>query len=214
MKLYRFPHSPFARKVQTVLDLLRLEYEVVDVRYGERNELAELTGGYVYVPVLVDGSQVLTESRDICRYLVEQKGGEWLVPSPLEGPIWAYCDFADGPLEDLTFRIASPDTRPHWPTPSDRALYTMNKERKFGAGCIEQWLRDRDQLFARAQRLLAPTESTLRKQPFVFGDKPCLADAALHGHSLMLRHANPELLPRLSHALSEHAARMEALTRA
>lgn len=213
MRLFRFPHSPFAHKVQTVLDLLHLDYELVDVRYGERNELAELTGGYVYVPVLVDGARVITESRDICAHLVARPDAAWLVPSPLEGPIWAYHDFSDGPLEDLLFRIASPDTRAHWPTPSDRALYTMNKERKFGAGCIDQWLRDRDRLIAGAQRLLAPTESTLRKQPFVFGDRPTLADAALHGHSAMLRHANPELLARVSPVLAEHADRMDRHTK-
>jgi glutathione S-transferase len=210
MKLYRFRHSPFARKVQTVLELLRLEYEAVDVRYGERNELATLTGGYVYVPVLVDDDgAVIVESRDICQRLVERPGARWLVPSPLEGPIWAYCDFADGPLEDITFRIGSPDTREQWPTASDRALYTMNKERKFGPGCIESWRRDRDALIDRTRRLLAPSMMTLRQRRFLFGDRPTLADAALHGHSLMLREASPTLLLRVSEGLAEHARRMD-----
>ena len=209
MKLYRFRHSPFARKVQTVLDLLRLPYDVVDVAYGERNELAELTNGYVYVPVLVeDEGEVIVDSREICRRLLLRPHAGWLVPSPLEGPIWAYADFADGVLEDITFRIGSPETRQQWPTASDRALYTMNKERKFGAGCIEQWLRDRDLLIARAQRLLAPSLSTLSRQPFLFGDTPTLADAALHGQSLMLQEANPELVGRLSPSLVQHAHRI------
>ena len=209
MKLYRFRHSPFARKVQTVLDLLGLPYDVVDVAYGERNELAGLTNGYVYVPVLVeDDGKVTVDSRDICQGLLLRADAGWLVPSPLEGPIWAYADFADGVLEDITFRIGSPETRQQWPTASDRALYTMNKERKFGAGCIDQWLRDRDLLIARAQRLLAPSLSTLSKQPFLFGDTPTLADAALHGQSLMLQEANPELLGRLAAGLVQHARRM------
>src|SRR5690606_8633190 len=153
-KLYRFRHSPFARKVQAVLDLMDLRYQVVDVQYGERNELAELTGGYVYVPVLVDGDgSVVIESREICRRLVTRSEGTFLVPSPLEGRIRAYADFADGPLEDITCRIGSPETRGQWPTAGDRALYTMNKERKFGAGCIEQWQRERDKLAARARQL-------------------------------------------------------------
>jgi glutathione S-transferase len=210
MKLYRFRHSPFARKVQTVLDLLRVPYEVVDVAYGERNELAELTGGYVFVPVLVDDGKVLIESRDICAHLLGRKGSEWLAPAPLEGPIWAYADFADNVLEDITFRIASPDTRKQWPSASDRALYTMNKERKFGAGCIEQWLRDRDLLLARASHLLAPSFRTLEQQPFLFGDRPTLADAALHGQSLMLQGADPSRLARLSPGLVKHAERMVA----
>jgi hypothetical protein len=54
MKLYRFPWSGYARKVQMVLDLLQRPAAVVDVPYCDRTELATLTGGYIYVPVLVD----------------------------------------------------------------------------------------------------------------------------------------------------------------
>lgn len=209
MKLYRFRYSPYARKVQTLLELLALPHEVVDVNYGERNELAELTGGYVYVPVLVDAGRVLIESRDICEHLLSREGAAWLVPSPHEGPIWAYADFVDGPIEDVLFRVGSPDTREQWATASDRALYVMNKERKFGAGCIDQWLRDRERLIARAVKLLEPSFSTLSKQRFLFGDAPTLADAALHGQSLMLEAANPELVARVSPALADHAQRMK-----
>jgi glutathione S-transferase len=41
MKLYRFDHSPFVRKVQIVLDLIGAEFECVDVPYGDRSELVE-----------------------------------------------------------------------------------------------------------------------------------------------------------------------------
>jgi glutathione S-transferase len=209
MKLYRFRHSPFARKVQTVLDLMHVRYQVVDVRYGDRNELAELTGGYVYVPVWVDDDgSVVIESRDICQRLVARADGAFLVPSPLEGPIWACADFLDNVVEDITFRIGSPETRQQWPTAGDRALYTMNKERKFGAGCVEKWEREREELLLRARRLLAPTFSTLSKQRFLFGETPTLADAALHGHSLMLHEAKPTLVAQLSPVLAEHMSRM------
>lgn len=211
MKLYRFRHSPYARKVQTVLELLGLPYQAIDVSYGERNELATLTNGYIYVPVLVteDGT-VIKDSRAICVHLLARKGAEWLAPSPLEGPIWGYADFLEGPVEDLLFRVGSPDTRDQWPTPSDRALYVMNKERKFGAGCIDAWQRDRAQLIARAQDLLEPTFRTLRKVPFVFGDKPTLADAALHGQALMLHEASPSLVGQVGAELAQHFERMRA----
>src|SRR5262249_59747145 len=54
MKLFRFPYSPFAHKVQVVLDLAGMRYSVVDVPYCDRAELVAATGGYVGVPVLVD----------------------------------------------------------------------------------------------------------------------------------------------------------------
>jgi glutathione S-transferase len=210
MKLYRFRYSPYARKVQAVLDWLGIQYEVVEVPYADRNELATLTGGYIYVPVLVtDAGQVLKESRDICEHLAQGRGAA-LVPSPLEGPIWAYHDFVDGPLEDVLFRIGSPAVQSAWPTPGERALYTLIKERKFGAGCVDAWLRDRAALVARAQKLLAPSLQTLAQRPFLFGDAPTVADAALLGNCLMLQEGDPALLPRISPDLVAYSERASA----
>ena len=72
MKLYRFRYSPYARKVQMVLDLLGKPYELVEVPYLERDELARLTGGYIHVPVLVDDDgRVVCDSRRICEHLLD-----------------------------------------------------------------------------------------------------------------------------------------------
>lgn len=211
MKLYRFRYSPYARKVQMLLELLGLEHELVEVPYSDRTELAKLTMGYVYVPVLVfDDGSVVVESRDICERLLTGKAALALVPEPWQGPIWAYADFVDGPLEDVLFRLASPRVRDAWQSPSDRALYVLIKERKFGAGCVSQWERDQPQLLARATRLLGPTLATLKQQPFLFGDRPTLADAALYGVCAMLEESDPELLTRVSPALGPFMRRLEA----
>jgi glutathione S-transferase len=211
MKLYRFRYSPYARKVQMVLDLLGARYELVEVPYSDRNELARITGGYIYVPVLVDdGGEVVVESRAICERLLARDGGSRLLPSPWEGPIWAYADFTDGALEDVLFRIASPGVRDRWTTPGDRALYVLIKERKFGAGCVDAWARERPTLIARARHLLAPTLRTLAARPFLFGDTPTFADAALYGQCAMLEEADPQLLPQVAEALVPYARRLEA----
>lgn len=214
MKLYRFPYSPFARKVQMLLDLLGKKYEIFDVSYGERSELAERTGGYVMVPVLVDDAgRALIESRAICQHLLAS-GPHDLVPEGWEGPIWGYADFCDGPLEDVMFRIASPAVRNAWRSPSDRALYVLNKERKFGPGCVDQWQRDQNGLIARARELLEPTLVTLARRPFVFGDAPTLADTALYGNCIMLDEAEAGLLARVSEQLPDYARRLEGWVRA
>jgi len=211
MKLFRLRYSPFARKVQMLLDLLGLDYELVEINYGERGELAQLTGGYIYVPVLLaDDGSVVVESRRICERLLGGASAHELVPSPLEGPIWAYADFCDGPLEDVLFRIASPAVREAWPTPWERALYNLTKERKFGAGCVDAWLKDQPSLLERGRQLLAPTLSTLEQQSFLFGARPTLADAALYGNLAMLSEADPALLRSLSPGLSAYQARLEA----
>ena len=185
--------------------------ELVEVSYSDRTELATLTGGYIYVPVLVDDdNQVTVESRDICEKLLAGDGGARLLPPPWEGPIWAYSDFSDGPLEDFMFKIASPAVRSAWSSPSDRALYVLIKERKFGAGCVDVWERDRERLLAGARRLLAPTLATLERRAFLFGEQPTLADAALYGNCVMLEEADGALLPRLSAALPPWLRRLEA----
>lgn len=211
MKLYRLRYSPYARKVQVLLELMGVRHEVVEVTYGDRNELARLTGGYIYVPVLVDDDgTVVTESRRIAERLVARPEGARMVPPPLEGPIWAYADFIEGPLEDLLFRIASPAVRDAWTTPFERALYVLVKERKFGAGCVEQWERDREGLVARAREALAPTLRTLGARPFLFGDAPTLADAALYGQCAMLQEASKGLLAHVAEPLVGFARRVEA----
>lgn len=211
MKLYRFRYSPYARKVQIVLDWLAQPYELVEASYGDRNELATVTGGYIYVPVLVtDAGRVLTESRDICEHLLSEHPQVPLAPAPLEGPVWAYHDWVDTSLEDVLFRIASPSIQRAWPTPGERALYTLIKERKFGAGCVDAWYREREALTTRAQKLLGPTLRTLSQQPFLFGNRPTLADAALYGNCVMLQEGVEQLLPSIASELLRYVERCEA----
>ena len=211
MKLYRFSYSPYARKVQMLLDLSGAKYQLVDVDYVDREELARITGGYIYVPVLVtDQGQVITESRAICEHWVATEQGRRLVPSPWEGPIWAYSDFTDGALEDVLFRIASPAVRDTWPSAFARALYVLIKERKFGAGCVDAWERERGQLIERARKLLAPSLQTLSARPFLFGERPTLADAALYGQCAMLEAGSAQLLAAVAPELTSYARRVEA----
>ena len=210
MKLYRLRYSPYARKVQILLDLLAAKYELIEVPYGQRDELAKLTGGYIQVPVLVDDAGAVTvDSRAICEKLLAGPAGKRLVPSPQEGPIWAYADFADNTLEDVMFRLASPAIRDAWSNPFERALYVWVKERKFGPGCVDAWQRDADELLRRAKHLLAPTLATLEQRPFLFGDSPTLADAALYGECMMIEEGDKELLSRISPALAPYLRRIE-----
>ncbi len=214
MKLYRFEYSCYARKVQMVLDLLGLRYEIVDVPYGDRSELAAVTGGYIQVPVLVDDAgSVTVDSRAICVTLLQGRHADRLVPAPWQGPIWAYADWCDGALEDVLFRLASPALRRRFTRSVDGALFTFIKERKFGRGCVDDWERGAAALTQQARALLAPSAETLSRRPFLFGDAPTLADAALHGQCAMLRVVDSTMPAVLAPALGDWFARMDAAVR-
>lgn len=210
MKLYRFRYSPYARKVQIMLELAGLPHEVVEVRYGEREELARLTGGHILVPVLtLDDGEVIVESRRICERIAARPEARHLVPPTMRAALWAYHDFVDGTVEDVLFRIASPEIRAQWPTAWERSLYVFIKERKFGPGCVDTWLATRSELIARARSVLEPTRQVLSEQPFVLGDAPTLADVALYGQWAMLEAGSGELLDQISPVFVAHARRLE-----
>jgi len=212
MRLYRFNYSPYARFVQAAIELAGVPCDVIDVPYGDRDELATLTGGTIQVPVLVgDDGTVLTDSRRIMTALVAgDPRFAGLVPAALAGPIWAYVDWAGNVLEDVAFRIATPGIAPRFPRPFERALFVFIKERKFGAGCVDAWKRDADGLAARLAELLAPTAETLRARPYLFGDAATLADAALHGQLAMLEIGAPDRVAELDPAILGWKTRFEA----
>ena len=199
MKLFRFRHSCYALKIQALLELGGATFELVDVPYGDRSVLLEVTGGYIQVPVLVlDDSRFIVDSRRISETLVaEDARFSALVPSPFDGPIWAYADWTDTVLEDTMFKLASPSVRSRFSTANERALYTFVKERKFGTGCVDEWMMGAASLAKRAAALLEPSARTLDKTPFLFGDRPTLADAALFGQVAMLAGADLKHLAAL-----------------
>jgi glutathione S-transferase len=193
-KIFRFDYSPYAYKVQCALDLLGRRYDIVEVPYSDRGELLAVTGGSLSIPVFVDDDgKVIQDSRRICAHLAAGPGGELLVPPRLAGPIWAYADFCDGALEDVLFRLAAPGIRRRFATLADRALYTLIKERRYGAGCLDDWEREQDSLLVRGLEILTPTLTTLGLQPFLFGEAPTLADAALYGQCVMVEAGGPGL---------------------
>ena len=202
IRLYRFDYSPFVRKVQILLDLAGERYEAVDVPYGDRTELAELTGGYIQVPVLVADGEVITDSRNICRWLVSRPSGRWLVPQESAGPVWAFTDWCDGPFEDIMFRIATPWLARRFKRAADRAMFVFIKERKYGTGCVAQWEREHESLVKKAAEAIGPTLQTLKERAFVFGTEPILADAALYGQFMMLKVANAEFPAKVAKAIA------------
>ncbi|HUS33332.1 MAG TPA: glutathione S-transferase family protein [Kofleriaceae bacterium] len=221
LRLYQFAYSPYAAKVRLVLDLKGLAYDLIEVPYMDRTEVVRLTN-QVVVPVLTDdrgGSSAesriaIHDSPRITAYLDEHYAPNL---RPTAAAV-VFEQWADSTFEDVAFRIASPMVEPRMAALNggriDAAgMYRFVKERKFGAGCIDQWARDTPALTARLRDLAAPLARTLTGQPYLLGAEPTLADAAVWGNLYMLESVAAGWVARELPELAAWYARLAERTR-
>ncbi|WP_414898919.1 glutathione S-transferase family protein [Rhodovulum sp. YEN HP10] len=84
-RLYHMPLSPFCRKVRLVLAEKRIEVELVEERYWERDADFMRRNPAGKVPVLRMDGRTMAESQAICEYLDEAFSEPCLLPgSPAE----------------------------------------------------------------------------------------------------------------------------------
>lgn len=200
MRLLQFPYSPFAAKIRCCAKLAKVPLEVVDVPYTDRAELVRLTGA-MYVPVLVDGDRVTTESSKIVALLDERAGGK-LRANPLSVVIEQW---ADEWFQETAFKFCCPaleDRMGRDQGPEAKALFRLIKERRYGGGAIAQWRADEAKLKAATLELIAPIVEVLRRSPFVLGAEPTLADAAIASQLFMVEAGIPGFVERELPSLS------------
>jgi glutathione S-transferase len=85
IRLYHFALSPYCRKVRLSLAEKRLEVELVEERYWERDADFLRRNPAGKVPVLRIDSQMLSESAAICEFLEEKYPDPPLMPRSPEG---------------------------------------------------------------------------------------------------------------------------------
>lgn len=189
LTLVQHPVSPFCASISTVLEAAGLPYTTHNVEIWDRRPVIALTdGAYYAIPVLVDArtprAVVVYEARDdgqdLARYLdaQEQLG---LFPAALGGLQEIIVQYIEGQVEDVGFRLNDAYFLPSLPDAVERTMYIRHKERKFGKGCLEQWRRERDGLYARLVDALVPLERMLSHAPYLLGERPSFADYALYG---------------------------------
>lgn len=200
MRLYQFTYSPFAAKVRVCLKLKHLPCEVVEVPYTQRAELVKVSGG-IGIPVLVDGTTVITDSPRITAHL-ETKGGPSLRKNPLAVVLEQW---ADNWFEETAFRLACPgleDRMGQTQGEEARLMFRLVKERRYGAGCIAQWRADQAKYAAETKAMLAPIVDAVRATGFVLGAEVSVADAAIVGQLHMVEAALPGWVKRELPSLS------------
>ena len=158
MKLYGFPLSGHAHRVQLFLGLLGLDYDhhVVDLAHGAHKQADFLAlNPFGEVPVLQDGDVVVADSTAILVYLASKydAGGRWLPRDPVgAATVQRWLSIASG-------KIAA--------GPAAARMVT-----RFGAQL------DGERARATAARLFDVLDAELAGRRFVLGDTPSLADVA------------------------------------
>jgi len=84
-RLYHFPLSPFSRKVRLSLAEKRIEVELVEERYWEKDSDFLRRNPAGKVPVLKMGNRTMADSTAICEFLEDAHPTPALLPSTAEG---------------------------------------------------------------------------------------------------------------------------------
>ncbi|MGE7956477.1 glutathione S-transferase family protein [Pseudomonas sp. NPDC089530] len=157
IKVYSFPRSGHAHRVELMLSLLGRPFELifVDLAKGEHKQPDFLAlNPFGQVPVIDDQGVVLADSNAILVYLAQKYGqGRWLPSDPLGAArVQRWLSVAAGPIAF---------------GPAVARLITV-----FGAQ------RDAEEAITRSHALLKVVEQELTASPYLAGSEPTIADIA------------------------------------
>ncbi|WDY59182.1 glutathione S-transferase family protein [Pseudomonas sp. PSKL.D1] len=188
IKLYHFPKSGHAHRIQLMLSLLDIPTELVfvDLAKGAHKKPEFLAINPVgQVPVIDDNGTVIADSNAILVYLALKHDGErWLPTDPTGAArVQRWLSVAAGPLAF---------------GPAAARLVTV-----FGASF------NSDEVIARAHTLLKVIEDELAKSPFLVGDHATIADVANYSYIAHAPEGNVSLEPYPN--VRAWLARIEAL---
>ncbi|MCX2543432.1 glutathione S-transferase [Pseudomonas sp. COW5] len=161
IKLYNFPRSGHAHRVELMLSLLQLPTELifVDLAKGEHKQPDYLAiNSFGQVPAIDDNGVVLADSNAILVYLAQKYGnGRWLPGDPVGAArVQRWLSAAAGPIAF---------------GPAAARLVTV-----FGAKL------NADEAITRAHNLLKVMDLELGKTPFLVGSEPTIADVSAYSY--------------------------------
>ncbi|MGF6140323.1 glutathione S-transferase family protein [Pseudomonas laurylsulfatiphila] len=161
IKLYNFPRSGHAHRVELMLSLLKLPTELifVDLAKGEHKQPAFLAlNAFGQVPVIDDQGVVLADSNAILVYLAQKYGnGRWLPADPVGAAnVQRWLSVAAGPIAF---------------GPARARLITV-----FGAPY------NAEEVIAYAHTVLKVIDHELADTEYLVGTEPTIADVAAYSY--------------------------------
>lgn len=190
IKLYNFPKSGHAHRIELMLSLLNLPTELVfvDLAKGAHKQPGFLAlNPFGQVPVIDDNGTVVADSNAILVYLAKKyDNGTWLPEEPAAAArVQRWLSVAAGPLAF---------------GPAAARLVTV-----FGASF------NTDEVITRAHTLLKVIDAELANTPFLAGSTPTIADIANYSYIAHAPEGNVSLEPYAN--VRGWLARIEALPR-
>jgi glutathione S-transferase len=211
--------SPYCWRIRYALQHKGLDFETIACRFTDKHVIA--FSGQDKVPVLVDGSEVVSDSWAIAFHLEQTYPDR---PSLFGGPAGKalsrfYVDWADTVLHGTLIRLLARDIHAHLHE-KDKAYFRDSRERRFGT-TLEEFCSDHPQTLQELKRILTPLRRTLQSQPYLGGDAPLFADYTVMGAFMWARSVSqvPLLEPddpvalwrsRLLGRLDEEVSRLRA----
>jgi len=172
IKLYNFPRSGHAHRVELMLSLLQLPTELifVDLAKGEHRQPHYLAiNSFGQVPAIDDNGVVLADSNAILVYLAQKYGnGRWLPADPVGAArVQRWLSAAAGPIAF---------------GPAAARLITV-----FGAQL------NAEEVIGRAHNLLKVMELELGKTAYLAGEAPTIADVSAYSYTAHAPEGNVSL---------------------
>ena len=188
IKLYNFPKSGHAHRIELMLSLLNLPTELVfvDLAKGAHKQPDFLAlNPFGQVPVIDDNGTVIADSNAILVYLAKKyDNGTWLPEEPAAAArVQRWLSVAAGPLAF---------------GPAAARLVTV-----FGAAF------NTDEVITRAHTLLKVIDAELAKSPFLAGSTATIADIANYSYIAHAPEGNVSLEPYAN--VRSWLARIESL---
>jgi glutathione S-transferase len=184
IELIQFPWSPYCLVQKRILDFSGGRYKTTNIQPSDRSLIWRLTKQrYYQVPVVRNGPNVLFETEEHSQVIAKFLDAELnlgLFPHRWEGIqdlLWRYIE---NDVEGVTFKLNDAHFRKFVPA-GEQLQYLRFKERKFGRGCLGQWLAQQQSLQAELAHRLSPFEQMLAHRNFLLEDQPHFVDFDLWG---------------------------------
>ena len=184
IELIQFPWSPYCLVQKRILDFSGVRYKTTNIAPSDRSLVWRLTKQrYYQVPIVRKGRNVVFETDENSQVVAKFLDSELdlgLFPHRWDGiqdVLWRYIE---NDVEGLTFKLNDAHFR-KFVAPAEQMPYLRFKERKFGRGCLRQWLEEEKSLQEGLVHRVMPFEHMLAHRDFLLEETPHFVDFDLWG---------------------------------